>query len=190
MEENNNLKFNIEVPYNHEIIVAERKKTNITIGVVLLISSLAFIAFTIFSLLSNNSSIWVPIMFGAFALLTIGYAIIQFVSIKPKAKNELKFITYNFYEGFLHVAEEDRKENGKTKEITNCLYRPYKSKQYVSKAIESEQKFQIKILTGTYNFAPQYKVLSIPKAVFKNNEELDAFKNFLKETLEKDYIGG
>ena len=180
-------KFDIKVPYNHEVIVAERKKQKRASIILISVCTVFFILFAIFSGLSKNSAPWVPALFGGFAVFSLICIIFILFTLKPNFKNDNKKLCFEFYEDYLKVYQDNAREDGKVKMLENCLYRPYQNKQYVSKVVEYENRFQIKIYTGSYNFVPQYKNHDIPKAIFETAEEQDAFKNFLQEKVDKDY---
>lgn len=187
MEENMDVKkFDIVVPYNHEVLVAERKKSKITIGIIFIIATLSFGAFTILSVLGENSVPWAIAIFGAFTAFCLIYALYMFLTIKPRTKDDDKKVTFEFYEVYMKVQQNNGMLSTKTKTLENCLYRNYKNKQYVSKVIETDSKILIKIFTGTYNGVPQYKSHAIPKAIFESDEQLTAFTEFLKEQVEED----
>ena len=185
MEETNNVKFSFVVPYNNNYMVAERKKQKIITGSLVILCAIFFIVFTILSATSKNSLAVVTAIFGVMAALAVAYAMFCFCTIKPNVKNDNKSIVFVFYENSLLVYQED--SNAKTqKKLTFCLYRKAQNKQFVSKIVESNNKFEFKIYIGSYNFIPQYKKYVMPKDLVKEN--LAELKEFLKQNLGSDYL--
>ena len=187
MEENMEVvKHRFVVPYNNSSMLKAMKKQKITYGILTLICAAFFAILAGFAATSKNSSIGVVIVFMAFVVGCVGCSLFFFLTNKPNPKNENKSLTYEFYNDFLFVNQDD--ENKQThKNLTKCLYRKYQNKQYVSKVIESGELFEIKIFTGTYNGIPQYKKHFVPKDVIKS-EEMETFKQFLKQILKHDYV--
>ena len=104
---------------------------------------------------------------------------------KANSKDDNKSISYTFYNDYLEVYKDDANKQSH-KSLSRCLYRSYQNKQFVYKVVEDKDKFEIKIYTGTYNMVPQYKKYVVPKELIK--EEMESFKEFLKQNLGKDYI--
>ncbi len=181
-------KFEIDVPYNNEFLVAERKKSRIMVGVLYMFVAVAFLGLTIWGALSSGPSIALVVVFAILAALCCGAGIYHFCTLKAREKDENKTVKYCFYEDYLQIIQNNAAENGKVKMLENCLYRPYKNKQYVAKVMEFQNKLEVKIFTGTTNGAPQYNRHTIPKSMFETEEELNAFTQFLKEKFSSDYV--
>ncbi len=186
MEENFETKFNLEIPYNHEVLVAERKKIKITSSVVLLIAALAFAIMGFCAYGSGSDDTVVLYMFLGFAAFAALIAVWLLLNLKPKAKDNERMVKMAFYEDFMKVTQDNGAVGGKVKNLENCLYRKYQNKQYVRYVFEYNDKIVIRILTGTYNGAPTYSNQSIPKAIFGAGEE-ENFKAFMQEKVGDDY---
>lgn len=186
MEETLEPKFNFEIPYNHEVLVAERKKIKVSSSIVLLIAAAVLAILGWCASGSSSSGAWVWYIFLGFAGLAALIAVWNFLNAKPKAKDNDRMIKMAFYDDFMKVTQDNGMVGGKVKNLENCLYRKYKNKQYVRNVFEYNDKIVIRILTGTYNGAPTYSNQSIPKAIFGADEEAN-FKAFMQERVGNDY---
>lgn len=179
-------KFKINVPYNDAYLLAKRKKTNIFSAVMLFLVAVLFVVITVIAGNAENSSTLACVIFAGFAVASLASGVYFVCAIKPSAKNATKKLTFNFYEDMLEVlSTTDKNGNSKTKKLHAVAYASYKDKQYISKIVEDENGFEIEILTGTMNLMPQYKKLALPKSYFKDEEELEDFKSFIKGKVSK-----
>ncbi len=186
MEETFEAKFNFEIPYNHEVLVAERKKIKISSSIVLLIAAAVLAVLGLCAFGSDSSDAVVLYVFFGMAGLSAACAALCLLNIKPKAKYNDRMIKMVFYDDFMKVTQDNGAVGGKVKNLENCLYRKYKNKQYVRYVMEYNDKIVLRILTGTYNGAPTYSNQSIPKAIFGAGEE-ENFKAFMQERVGNDY---
>ena len=187
MEENLEVvKYGIKVPYNNAVMVKARKKLKMFAGIMLMLCTLVFIGMAVMAYLGNNSSLVVVGVFAGGAVVALGCGLYFFLTIKPNAKDDGKVVLYSFYNDFL-VVDQDDESKQKSRNLSRCLYRSYKNKQYVSKIIETNDMFEIKIYAGTYNGIPQYKKHFVPKELVGENQ-LEEFKTFLKQAVGKDYL--
>lgn len=180
-------KFKINVPYNNEYFAAARKKNNILFAVILFIGAALFALGTVLSELSATADWWVTLLFLIMTLAILGFAIYFVVrAIKPSAKDALKTMTFLFQENALNISSTTVKNgNSKTKSLRTVAYINYKDRQYISRLIEEEKVFKVEILIGTYNFMPQYTKEILPKSCFKDEQELEDFKTFIKSKVSK-----
>lgn len=183
---NNGLLAEINVPYNNELMVADRKKSKITMGILFLVAFAFCAGVGIWGFI--DGSITIALVFVLIAAGMLGLVIYSFCTIKASAKDENILINYSFYEEYLQIRQDNSASNGKVKMLENCVYRPFKNKQYVAKVFEFADKIQLKIYTGTTNGAPNYHTHIIPKVVFKTEEELTSFTTFLKDKFGGDYV--
>ncbi|MCM1404597.1 MAG: hypothetical protein NC133_03830 [Prevotella sp.] len=179
-------KFNLEIPYNHPVLVAERKRNKISVSVILLIVAAAFVILGFCSYGAQNSSDWVLYIFLGFAGVSALVAVWMLLTTKPNPKHNDRMIKMVFFEDYLKVTQDNGMVGGKVKNLENCLYRKYANKQYVRYVFEYHDRIMLRILTGTYNGAPTYSNHSIPKAIFAAGEA-DNFKTFLQDKVGKDY---
>ena len=186
MEENNVevLKCSARVPYNNEVMVAARKKQKKGAAILTLICAAIFVALAVMCGMGNNPSIAAIGIFAGFAALCVATSLYFLLTTKPNVKNDSKAIVFNFYNEFLEIIETNETTQ-KAKNLTKCLYRSYKNKQYVSKIIETGAMLEFKIFTGTYNGIPQYKVFFLPKNVL--GAQTEEVKTFLKQWVGNDY---
>lgn len=181
-------KFKVEVPFNNEILVRARKKQKIVSANVMCFCAVFFAIITVMASQSSTAKPWVFAIFGFFIIVAIIVAIYCLCTTKPKQKDEDKTMNFHFYEDYFQINSINKTiDNEKKKVIKTCLYKKHPTKQFMAKVIESEDKFQIKIFTGTYNGMPQYQSYLIPKSVF-NNDELSSFKSFLEQKVSPKYI--
>ncbi len=185
-------KFEISVPYNHEILANQRKKSKKIAGIMSMVLGVLFLAFTIWMGLSMNyDSITTLLLFlGIFGLLGLGsiaLGIYNFCTMKPNIKNDDKFVRYYFEDWGLRIKEDKNIEKKKTSTLENCLYRKYANKQYVNLVTEYEDRFEFQIFVGTTNGVPNYHTILLPKDVLTAPDELNNFTEFLKSKLENDY---
>ena len=176
-------KFNIVVPYNNETMVEFRKKNKISASVIMFIAAAFFIALAVFCGVAKNSSLVGAIMFALFAAGAIAYAIVSLCTMKPQKKDENKKVEYVFYDSYLQI--KIHKDETKVKTVESCAYKKYKDKQHVDLVTETDKLFDFRILVGTTNGIANYTNHVIPKTIFANAEELDTFKQFLKERVQK-----
>lgn len=178
-------KFNIIVPYNNEIMVANRKKNKKTMSIILFIIAPIFLLLSILSGTVNNPSTMAVVIFAIFAAFSLGFGIYDLCTTKPKAKDDKINIEYHFCEDILQIKRNSNKENGKVKTLESCAYRVVSNKQHIKQITETEKFFEIKIYTGTVNMVAQYNKHILPKSCFSSEEELNNFKAFLQERVEK-----
>jgi len=180
------IKFNYSVPYNNKCVVALRKKQKLLNAGLTLAASLFLGFFTILSLFSESSNIAITLIFATVFVFALVCSLYCFCSNKPNSKNDNKIISFTFSENSLLILEENSATE-KVKKLTNCLYRKYQNKQYVSKVIEHATMFEFKIYIGSYNFVPQFKKHVLPKESVKP-EELENLTSFLKQVVGNDYL--
>lgn len=177
--------FEIVVPYNHEMFVAERRKSKIIGGTICLVLAVGFaVAAFVLALLGGISG--ESILFAVFAILLFIPSMCALCTLKPNSKNDNKKLSFYFGEDGLAVVQT--KGEGKERVLQNCLYREFQDKQYVSKVFEYEEKFQLQIYTGTTNGVSQHSYESIPKSIFESDTQLEEFKTFIQEKVGRDYI--
>lgn len=184
MENADEVKFNLNVPYNHPVSVQSRKKSYILGGVMMTIVAAAWAIVAVVAGMSESGSIGIALGFVAFSVLCLACGIYFFCIIKPLKRNDNKITNIYFYENYLDVKQT---KETKQKTLTTCLYRPYKNKQYVSRIIELYNKIDVKVYTGTYNGAPKYALYTIPKDLL-TEEQLNEFILFLKDRVGADYV--
>ena len=177
--------FKVIVPYNNPTMVEGRKKQKKLAGIVLTIVGIIFGIFAIMASIGADS-IALGLFFGAFVVFALASAAYQFLTIKPNSKNDNKIVSFLFFEDGLEINQENLDKKS-SKNLTRCLYRSYKNKQFVNKILEDETKFDISVYTGTYNMVPQYKGYTLPKDAI-NSEDIQAFIDFLKQRLLNDYV--
>lgn len=183
MDNANELRYDINVPYNHPSAVKSRKKMKVFASVMLFMIAPIWIFVAIMSLTGNNPSTIAAIIFFVMAVICLVAGIYFVYSIKPLKKDEGKSIEFKFYDFSLEI---NQVKPNKQKSLTKCLYGEYKNKQYVSKVIEFNDRIDIKVYTGTYNGVPQIVGHTVPKDVI--GDKVEEFKNFLKEKMLEDYI--
>lgn len=185
MEEDlNKLKFGVIVSYNHDVLVSYRKEIKIFSSLLTFLSTLIFACLTVLSALGKNSAIWVPIVFGAFALYSFICTLYLLFTTKASVKDAKRKLRFEFYEDSLVIYDSRRK---KSKKLENCLYRYNKNKQYIYRIIEYDNRFSIKILVGSLRGINRYRLHVLPKAIFKD-EELTRFIEFIKEKVGEYYF--
>ena len=163
------VKCSVSVPYNHEVMVASRRKMNI-ISAIAGIFGCAFMSFlVIMTCLSEGVIPALVIICGGMAVGFLIWGISYLFALKPQTKNESKIISYIFHEAYLEIYQENTLKN-KKKRLTACLYEKYANKQYVSKVIETETALNLKVFVGTTNGMPNYKNYTVPKDVFNPKE--------------------
>ena len=182
LEKNN---FEMTVPYNNEVLVADRKKTKLTGGIFLVVTALIMLALAIGCAVSGGET-WEILLFAIFTVLLLTGAIAMFCTIKPSKRNENKVFKFLFHDDGLQVVQQNGLTDPKARMIENCLYRRYQNKQFVASITEKDDRIIISIYTGTINGAPQYKKHSIPKSIL-SDEELTNLIDFLKEKVGSDY---
>ena len=178
------IKFEVKVPYNHELLLNSRKKAKMWAGISLIVVAIFFIVLTIFSARSTTPT--AAIIFVVFDVLAVGGAVFFLIPTKAKAKDENRSVRYQFYEDIIQIFNNDETKS-KDKLQHSFLYRPFKDKQYLNRVTESELSFELSIFTGTYNGAPQYSKHVIPKDSFSSEAEMQEFKTFLEEKLGNAY---
>ena len=183
MENTNELKYNINVPYNHPSAVKSRKKMKIFASVMMFIVAPLWTAMAIGAFTGNNSSVAVAVLFIAMAVLCLICGIYFVYSIKPLKRDENRSIEFKFLDVSLEI---NQLKPNKKKTLTICLYQKYKNKQYVSQVVEYGDRFDVKIYTGTYNGIPRIAGYALPKDLV--GENLDKFTAFLKERMGANYI--
>lgn len=185
-ENNNDILFNFEVPYNNETFFKYRKKAN---KKSLIGNIIAFLLFSFMFAISItlNIEMWVKISSliapGIFAILIVSN--IRDCIYSPKNNNIL--VKYYFTKNGLKISKNSRKNENEFKITTACLYRSYKNAQYITKVYENADSFTFKICVGSYNLIPQYNQEILPKDVFKSKEQLNLFTDFIKEMFKKDF---
>ena len=180
--------YEVTVPYNNPVLVAARKKSRLAVGIVCLIGVLVDAAVAIGAWLTNEDGDMtvITIMMAALGVAFLACAIWNFTHIKPSERDNNKDVKLDFFAESLKVVRNDQ-TTGKNKSLENCLYRSYKSKQYVAKIYDYENRLEIKVRTGSYNGAPTYSVQILPKDVLAA-EQVSALLAFLQEKLGKDYV--
>ena len=180
--------YAVTVPYNNPILVAARKKSRLAVGIVCLIGALVDAAIAIGAWLTNedNDMTIIFIMMAVLGVAFLAGAIWNFTHLKASDRDNNKDVKLDFFAESLKVVRNDQ-GTGKNKSLENCLYRPYKSKQYVAKIYDYENRLEIKVRTGSYNGATTYSVQILPKDVLAA-EQVSALLAFLQEKLGKDYV--
>lgn len=183
-QEENPIRYKFKVANNHPVVLAAKKQTNKRFGILSLVAAVIFAVMLGLSMSSNNPSVWVGVIFGGFTVLALICSIYFFTS-KESKNDKIKSREFIFFEHSFAIIEHNENTN-KEKAIIKCLYSSYANKQYISKFIETNIVFTIKVLTGTYNGMPQYKQFAMPKEIV-NAETMEEFKNFVKERVGKGY---
>lgn len=181
MENLDNVKFKMTIPYNNKSLLKYRKRTKILCAITLFVVALFWGFFLIMSLIMNKKSVIAIVMFSTFAIICLGVTIFSLITIKARDKDNDKTIQYIFYENHLEIIQQGGKKN---KYLKTCLYRKYKDKQFVKKLVEREDWLEIVILIGYTYIVPQYQKFAIPLPK-ETNEKVDNFKSFLKEKVTK-----
>lgn len=178
-------KFKFNVPYNNAYLVAKRKKMHIYWAVMMFLVTALLVMVTVVAGKAENSAPWVCVVFAVFAVASLASGIYFIWAIKPSTKGAT-ILTFNFYEDMLEVLSTTNKNgNSKANKLHAVAYASYKDKQYISKFVEDEGGFEIKIFAGTINLVPQYKRQALPKSCFKDEQELNDFKTFIKGKVSK-----
>lgn len=183
MENLDNIKFKMTIPYNNQILVKSRKKTKINLSIIFFLFALFCGTFLTVVLISKDAKEMLPYMviFAISGMVCLGVAIYSLATMKARDKDKDKSIEYTFYENHFEIKQQGGK---KTKYLKNCLYKKYKDKQYIKKLVERVDRLEMVILAGYLNLVPQYEkfIIPIPK---KASEKVDNFKSFLKEKVTK-----
>lgn len=179
MENLDNVKFKMTIPYNNQVLLKHRKRTKILFAVMLLACALLWGFFLTMSLIAK--SVIAIVVFSTFAIICLGVAIYSLATIKERDKDKAKSVQYIFCENHLEIVQQGWEKNICLK---MCLYRRYKDNQYIKKLVEREDRLEIFVITGFTDFLPHYQkfVIPVPK---KENEKVDNFKSFLKEKVTK-----
>lgn len=188
MENQEKVYFEVDVPYNNELMVKERKKNRRRSSIAVFAIAAIFVLLAILCLTTSNPSRAGAVFCGVGALVCVVIGIILFFTTKPNTKLDGRVIKYVFTENGLFIHQDNSANEKKNRTLEACLYRNAGGKQYISKVFEFNEKFQIRIFTGTYNGAPQYSFHVIPKDMLKSEDEMTAFVTFLKYKLSKDYV--
>lgn len=181
--------FTFKVPYNSQEVLSANQQMGKKGAIGVLLGSFVFFAIFVLSLLNENTTIWVNVIFGAIAVALLIYAIVLLLNKgSANSKNENLVYKFMFFNNGLQIATNSKRNIENFKVKIACLYRKSGNKQYVAKVIESTDNFTFKIYTGTYNFVPQYKEYVLPKKVFENEEQLNVFIGLIKPVFNSDYI--
>lgn len=171
----------IAVPYNHPIMVADRKREKRhSIAAYL---SIGLIALAIGAVMSYLISPYLWIVFGLFAAIMSVLIIRKFLIGKPNARDNDRHYDFYFTEDSLQVRLDDTLLNG-------CAYNNFTT-QYVATVIDRADRVQIQIVTGevrSNNMQSRniYMLYSIPKDVM-SAAEIDSLKEFLQAKIGKRY---
>ncbi len=188
MENADEIKFKILVPFNDKMVVHNRNKILVFGGFFTLLAGIIFCAVLINLIKSNtkevdNSVLYLGIGVILFFLLS---SIFLFSLTIRRKKNDNKFFELNFYDVYIDIYRFVKAETEKKNAIRACLYRPYGSKQHVSKVVEDATKFSIKICVGSVNFMTTYETQIVPKIYLGGKEQL--FAEFLQARVgDKNY---
>lgn len=174
------------VPYNNEILVEERKKTVKKVNVCLIILAVLMLAITVLVAFADAPAFLIAFTI-FFAVVSTVCVICNLISVKPKEKNKTRLMCYKFSDYTLTVRELDKTKNV-DKNIGTYLYRQQDNKQYVANVTELKDRFAIKILIGSTNFIPQYKLFCLPKSAIPDDDMLNRFTEFLKFKVKPDYV--
>ena len=180
--------YEVTVPYNNPVLVAARKKSRLAVGIVCLIGTLLDAAIAIGAWVTNEGGDMtiITIMMAALGVAFLACTVWNFTHLKASDRDNNKDVQLTFFAESLKVIRNDQ-GTGKNKSLENCLYRAYKSKQYVAKIYDYENRLEIKIRTGSYNGAPTYSVQTLPKDVL-DATQASALLAFLQEKVGKDYV--
>jgi len=178
--------FKYIVNFANPTIVEAKKKYKLFNGIICLICGLIFIGFSILAGMQKNPSIIAVLIFAGISALAIGFSIYYFVTMKVSLNDEHNDYEFIFTEIGMVVNQNNKLKNT-SRNLTNCLYRNYRDKQYIARIIEDDKKFLIKVYTGTINLIPQYKKYNLPKDVIEA-DKLDVFRSLLKQVVTKDFI--
>lgn len=181
----NPIRYDFKVNNNHPTLLKSKKKARILSGSMSLFAALFFVAITCLAVTNNNPSTFAIIMLGGLVAFALICAIYFFATMKETAKDRSRSRDLIFYEHSFALVEHDE-SNNKDKSLSKCLYVRHANKQYISKFIEKNDMFEIKILTGTYNGMPQYKKFILPKDVI-SVEKAEEFKTFIKTKVGNNY---
>lgn len=172
----------IAVPYNHPIMVADRKREKRhSIAAYL---SIGLIALAIGAVMSYLISPYLWIVFGLFAAIMFVLIIRKLIKGKPNARDNDRHYDFYFTEDSLQVRLDDTLLNG-------CAYNNFTT-QYVATVIDRADRVQIQIVTGTISSNDHmqsrnvYMLYSIPKDVMSATE-IDSLKEFLQAKIGKRY---
>jgi hypothetical protein len=176
--------FKFEANYNCGELVTLRKKRG-KLGWYLVVFGAVFIIPAILLGMSDNSTKMAGVlMFLLFAVTIAGTGLYFVTYNKANPKNDTKTMIFTFFDYYIHFRINNELKN-KVKDLSQCLYRPYKNKQYIAKVIKSADFISFKIYTGTYNGAPQYARYDIPISCIGTS--LSEFEDFIKEQVGNDY---
>ena len=178
--------FSFNVAKDNPIMIDSKKKSKVLNGVLCLLATIFFVSFLILSQTSNNPSMAVAGVFGCFAAFALICTIYFFATMNGTAKDKNKSLEFILAEEMFVVVENDNVKKTK-RYLSKCLYSKYANKQYIAKVIESSDRFDIKIYTGSYNLIPQYKKCTLPKNVI-GDERLETFREFFKQKVGTNYI--
>lgn len=181
----NPIRYSYTVKNNHPVVLQTKKKTNIIAGILCLFATLVFVAITCMAVINNNPSAVAIAIFACFSAFALICAIYFFVTIKETAKDRARSRDLIFYEHSFALVEHDEIKN-KDKNLSKCLYARHANKQYIAKFTETNDKFEIKILTGTYNGMPQYKKFVLPKDLIPV-AKAEEFKSFMQAKVGNNY---
>lgn len=171
----------IAVPYNHPIMVADRKREKRhSIAAYLVIG---LVALAIGAVMSYLISPYLWIVFGLFAAIMFVLIIRKLIKGKPNARDNDRKYEFHFTEDSLQVRWDDTLLNG-------CAYNNFTT-QYVATVIDRADRVQIQIVTGevrSNNMQSRniYMLYSIPKDVMSATE-IDSLKEFLQAKIGKRY---
>lgn len=171
----------IAVPYNHPIMVADRKREKRhSIAAYLVIGLMAL---AIGAVMSYLISPYLWIVFGLFAAIMFVLIIRKLIKGKPNARDNDRKYEFHFTEDSLQVRLDDTLLNG-------CAYNNFTT-QYVATVIDRADRVQIQIVTGevrSNNMQSRniYMLYSIPKDVM-SAAEIDSLKEFLQAKIGKRY---
>ena len=181
----NPIRYSYTVKNNHPAVLQTKKKAKILNATLCLICSAIFGCFLGLASLQNNPQTVAIVILACFTAFALICAIYFYATIKESQKDRTRSRDLIFYEHSFALVEHDEIKN-KDKNLSKCLYARHANKQYIAKFTETKDKFEIKILTGTYNGMPQYKKFVLPKDLIPV-EKAEEFKSFMQAKVGNNY---
>jgi hypothetical protein len=175
--------FRFETNYNCKELVNQRKK-NEKMGWFFVAFGMLFIIPTVLIGMSYNPTKSAVVILFLVTATIMGSGLYLVIYNKENPKNNSKTMVFTFFENYTHFRINNEAKN-KVKDLSKCLYRSYKNLQYVYSVTRTPDFISFKILTGTYNMAPQFAKYDIPISCI--GSDLNEFEDFIKERLGTDY---
>jgi hypothetical protein len=176
--------FRFETNYNCEELVNKRKNNGkkgwyiVALGLVFIIPAI------LIGLSDNPTKIAGVLLFLIFAASITGLGVYMVTYNKENPKNNAKTMVFTFFEDHIHFRINNDAKN-KVKNLSRCLYRPYKDLQYINSVTRTHDFITFKIYTGTYNMVPQFSKHDLPISCI--GSALNEFEDFIKDRIGTDY---